>query len=219
MIWFSARALIHFWFLKGGHLYGTRRLLHSFWETAKCAKQSCKVYLRRIKRSGKGTCCPWILPGLNDQPSNRQLVDWDEDHCFCNEGLSKKLKEDQESRLMWISMYSSSAITETESGHILEKGRLLVYACLPNRGPYWYVRAYSIGALIILDCACLLDRGASWKERAFSIKVLLGKGTLIILVCAYLLNRGAYWKRGAYWYVRAFSIGALIHKNQIKGGR
>ena len=116
-------------------------------------------------------------------------------------------------------MYSSSAITETESGHILEKGRLLVYACLPNRGPYWYVRTYSIGALIILDCTCLFDRGTSWKERAFSIRVLLGKGTLIILVCAYLLNRGAYLKRGAYWYVRAFSIGALIHKNQIKRGR
>ena len=113
-------------------------------------------------------------------------------------------------------MYSSSAITETESGHILEKGRLLVYACLPNRGPYWYVRAYSIGALIILDCACLLDRGASWKERAFSKRVLLGKGTLIILVCAYLLNRGAYWKRGAYWYVRAFSIKGDAY---YRGGR
>ena len=70
-------------------------------------------------------------------------------------------------------MYSSSAITETVSGHILEKGRLLVYACLPNRGPYWYVRAYSIGALIILDCACLFDRGT------YSIGALIGKGALI----------------------------------------
>ena len=79
-----------------------------------------------------------------------------------------------------------------------------------KRGPYWYLPAYSTGALIILDCACLFDRGASWKERAFSIRVLLGKGTLIILVCAYLLNRGAYW------YVRAFSIKGDAY---YRGGR
>ena len=35
-----------------------------------------------------------------------------------------------------------------------------------------------------------------------------GKGTLIGM-CV-LTNRGGCWKRGAYWYVRAYSIGALV---------
>ena len=48
-------------------------LISVFLEAAECAKQSINVYLKRIKKTGKRTCCPWILPGYNDQPSNRQL--------------------------------------------------------------------------------------------------------------------------------------------------
>ena len=58
-------------------------------------------------------------------------------------------------------------------------------------GAYWYVRAYSIGALIGM---CVLTQSGR------------------LLVCACLLNRGAYW------FVRAYSIRALIRKNHIQGG-
>ena len=74
-------------------------------------------------------------------------------------------------------MFSGGTFLETESGHILEKGRLLVCACSP------------IGAVV-------------GKGALIGTCVLTQEGRL--LVCVSLLNRGAYW------YMRAYSIGAPI---------
>ena len=52
------------------------------WETVECAEQSFYFYLKRIERTGKRTCCPWIILSKNDQPNNhhhkilRSLVWW-----------------------------------------------------------------------------------------------------------------------------------------------
>ena len=55
-------------------------LISVFLEAAEYAKQSINVSLKRIKKTGKRTCCPRILPGYNDQPSNRHKIltrdDW-----------------------------------------------------------------------------------------------------------------------------------------------
>ena len=45
----------------------------SFGSSRMC-ETKLNVYLKRIKKTGKRTCCPWILPGYNDQPSNRHKI-------------------------------------------------------------------------------------------------------------------------------------------------
>ena len=56
----NARALIYFWYLKGGR----NRALVSF---------LILIWLG-IRKTGKRTYCLWILPGCNDQPSNRRKI-------------------------------------------------------------------------------------------------------------------------------------------------
>ena len=55
--------LIYFWYLKGGHLF---EMGHLFWTGS--------LFLFWVKETGKQTCCPWILPGQNDQPSKFEEI-------------------------------------------------------------------------------------------------------------------------------------------------
>ena len=70
-------------------------------------------------------------------------------------------------------MFSGGAFLETESGHILGKGRLLVCACS-------LIGAVVIGMCVLtrsgrlLVCVCLLNRGAYWYVRAYSIGAPIG---------------------------------------------
>ena len=123
MIWFSARSVIYYWCLKGGHFFGTGRLF-LFSETTKCLKKkknSLKTNSNRNCNSNKyctdGECLVNVLVVLgsfsrqNDQPSNRRKIwrrdysfekfnalIWTWDHCFCNVALPlvcEQLKEDE----------------------------------------------------------------------------------------------------------------------------
>ena len=56
----NARALIYFWYLKGGRNRALVSFLILIWPG--------------IRKTGKRTYCLWILPGCNDQPSNRRKI-------------------------------------------------------------------------------------------------------------------------------------------------
>ena len=70
MIRFSARGAYLLLELQGKALIRNRaltelirdRALVFFFEKQQDMKQSFDVYLKRIKKTGKRTCCPWILP-------------------------------------------------------------------------------------------------------------------------------------------------------------
>ena len=161
---FSARALIHFWYIKGGHLYGKGCLFHSFLRNSRMCETKFSCLLEKNK--------DWKKDLLSLDPS------W----------LQRPTKQSSVETKTKITVFVMRV-----QGRLLEKWRLLVRACLLNRGACWYVCAYSIGALIgmcvltqsgrLLVCACLLNKGAysqkpNSRRRFLEMKRLLEGGSL-----------------------------------------